>query len=92
MKFNISKEWCEKAAKLEEGCASVEAGCGPMLPLTREQWLAEVRRLLVEKYALKWPEKEIAEYAEGIACQSYDDPDWRETPDDAIREEFQAGM
>lgn len=29
MKFNISKEWCEKSAKLEEGCASVGAGVPP---------------------------------------------------------------
>jgi hypothetical protein len=91
VKFNIPKNWIMKKAKLEAGC-SVEAGAGPMLSLTREQWVAEVRRLLVEKYALKWPEKEIADYAESIACQSYDDPDWRETPDAAIYEEFQAGM
>jgi hypothetical protein len=27
VKFKISKRWCEKSAQLEEGCASVEAGC-----------------------------------------------------------------
>lgn len=60
--------------------------------LTREQWLAEARRLLVEKYKLEWPEKEIADFAESIACHSYDDQDWRDTPADAIDEEFRAGM
>lgn len=88
MKFNISKEWCEQAAKLEAG-QSVEAGAPPT---EREQWLAEVRRLLVTKYALAWPAAEIAEYAETLACTYYDDPDWREKPDTAIDEEFRAGL
>lgn len=58
----------------------------------REQWLDECRRLLVEKYAIRWPEQEIADYAESLACYAYDDPDWRTTPDNAIEEDFHAGL
>lgn len=88
MKFHISKEWCEQSAKLEAG-HSVEAG---VPPTEREMWLAEVRSLLVGKYALAWPAEEIAEYAETLAGTYFDDPDWREKPDAAIDEEFRAGL
>lgn len=90
MKFNISKKWIEKKAKLEEGC-SVEAGTPPT---EREMWLAEVRRLLVTKYAIaSWSAGEMAEYAESLAETFFDDdPTDPEKPDDAIYEDFAAGL
>lgn len=60
--------------------------------LTRDQWTAEVCRLLVEKYALKWKPEEIQEYAQGIAANSWEDGEPWDTPDAAIQEEFAAGM
>lgn len=88
MKFNISKEWCENSAKLE-GDSAVGAG---VPPTTREMWLAEVRRLLVTKYDLKWEAAEIAEYAESLAEDYFDGDQPPEKPDDAIDEDFRAGL
>jgi hypothetical protein len=88
MKFNISKEWCEQSAKIE-GDSEVGAG---VPPTPREMWLAEVRRLLVTKYAITWPAEEVAAYAESLAESFYDDADWRDTPDNAIDEDFRAGL
>lgn len=88
MKINISKEWIMEKAKLEEG-VSIEAGSPPT---PREQWLAETRRLLVTKYGIAWPAKDIADYAEALAADCYDDTSWRVTPDEAIDEDFRAGL
>ena len=60
--------------------------------LTRDEWTAEVRRLLVDKYALKWKPEAIHLYAQGIAENSWEDGEPRDTPDAAIQEEFAAGM
>lgn len=57
--------------------------------LTRERWVAEVRRLLVDKYALQWTPTEISEYAASLAETYYDeDPTCAPDPDDAIEEDF----
>jgi hypothetical protein len=49
VKFNISKEWCEKSAKLE-GDSEVGAGIPPS-PF--EMWFAELT-LLARKRGLEW--------------------------------------
>lgn len=90
MKFEIPKEWMERKAKEEAACG---ADCTTGIPPTpRDMWLAEVRHLLVTKYALKWPAEEVAEYAESLAGHFYDDADWRVKPDEAIDEDFRAGL
>lgn len=58
------------------------------IKLTREQWLAEVRRLYVEKYKVEWSADAVAQYAEALAASYYDDPDWQEEPDAAIQDDF----
>ena len=74
-------------ANQEQG-QSIEAGTPA---LTREQWIAEVRRLCVEKY--DFPESETASYADALAETFFDeDPANPEKPDDAIYEDLSAGL
>ncbi len=60
--------------------------------LTRPEWLAEVCRLLVTKYDIKWSEKAVADYAEALAETFWEDGEAVESPDDAIAEDFAAGL
>lgn len=90
MKFDIPKDWIERKAKEEAACGADCTTGTP--PAPREMWLAEVRRLLVTKFAIQWPQKDIADYAEALAVDCYDDTSWRVTPADAIDEDFQAGL
>ena len=56
MKFNLSKEWCEQAAKLE-GDSEVGAGCPPTEP-TRADLLARVKEL--ESQLMDWENREAS--------------------------------
>lgn len=84
MKFNISKEWCEKSAKLEEGCASVEAGADPMLPPTREQWLERCAAVFRTKAAIE--PVQAMQFAE--TQLEVLDGDLTENPEDAAESEM----
>jgi hypothetical protein len=91
VKFDIPKDWIERKANEELACG---ADCTTGVPPTpREMWIAEVRRLLREKYQVNWETADITRYSEALAETFFDeDPSNPETPDHAIYEDFAAGL
>lgn len=83
MKINISKQWLESRAHLEEG---MEIGAGSPQVNIYDAWFDEVLRIA---FLMEWPRATI-ESIDKDAWKSYFDEG--ETPAQAWREELEAAL